>query len=48
LSGHRLWIAQLLQHYYDPMYEFQLSKRTGKQLFCGDRQAVIACAQQEL
>ncbi len=48
LSGHRQWIALLLENYYDPMYEFQLSKRAGKQLFCGDRQAVIAWAQQGL
>jgi tRNA 2-selenouridine synthase len=36
----------LLEKYYDPMYEYQLSKRAGKQLFSGDRQAVIAWAQQ--
>jgi len=47
LSGHRQWIALLLEKYYDPMYEYQLSKRAGKQLFCGDRQAVIAWAQQD-
>ncbi len=46
LSGHRQWIALLLEKYYDPMYEYQLSKRAGEQLFCGDRQAVIAWAQQ--
>lgn len=46
LSGHRQWIALLLAKYYDPMYEFQLSKRTGEQLFCGDRQAVIAWARE--
>jgi len=46
LCGHRQWIALLLEKYYDPMYEYQLSKRAGEQLFCGDRQAVIAWAQQ--
>jgi tRNA 2-selenouridine synthase len=46
LSGHRQWIAVLLEKYYDPMYEYQLSKRAGEQLFRGDRQAVIAWAQQ--
>ena len=46
LCGHRHWIALLLEKYYDPMYEYQLSKRTGQQLFRGDRQAVIAWAQQ--
>jgi tRNA 2-selenouridine synthase len=46
LSGHRQWVAVLLEQYYDPMYEYQLSKRDGKQLFSGNRQAVIAWAQQ--
>ena len=46
LSGHRQWIAVLLEKYYDPMYEYQLSKRAGQQLFCGARQAVVAWAQQ--
>ena len=45
LSAHRHWIAVLLEQYYDPMYEYQLSKRAGKQLFSGDRQAVVAWAQ---
>jgi tRNA 2-selenouridine synthase len=47
LSGHRHWIALLLENYYDPMYEYQLSIRAGEQLFCGDRQAVIAWAQRD-
>jgi tRNA 2-selenouridine synthase len=46
LSGHREWIAELLEKYYDPMYEYQLSKRAGEQLYRGDRQAVVAWAQQ--
>ena len=45
ISGHRRWIAVLLEKYYDPMYEYQLSKRAGEQLFCGYRQAVVAWAQ---
>ena len=44
LSGHRQWIAMLLEKYYDPMYEYQLSKRAGEQLFQGDREAVVAWA----
>ena len=47
LSLHRHWIAVLLQKYYDPMYEYQLSKRAGKLLFSGDRQAVVAWAQRD-
>jgi tRNA 2-selenouridine synthase len=29
VSLHRLWVAALLEYYYDPMYEFQLAKREG-------------------
>ena len=46
VSGHRQWIAVLLEKYYDPMYEYQLSKRAGAQWFRGDRQAVIARVRQ--
>jgi len=42
LSLHREWIAALLEKYYDPMYEYQLAQRAGRQLFCGDREAVVA------
>jgi tRNA 2-selenouridine synthase len=45
LSGHRQWIAVLLQQYYDPMYEYQLARRTGERLFRGDRHAVVNWAQ---
>ena len=47
VSGHREWIAVLLEKYYDPMYEYQLSKRDGGKLFCGDREAVITRAEQD-
>ena len=46
LSAHREWVSFLLQKYYDPMYEYQLSQRSGEQLFCGDREAVVAWAEQ--
>lgn len=39
-SAHLAWISQLLRHYYDPMYEFQLAKKQGKILFKGSHQAV--------
>ncbi len=42
LGGHRLWIAALLENYYDPMYEYQLRQREGPLLFRGDRDAVVA------
>ncbi len=41
MAGHREWIAFLLEHYYDPMYEYQLQQRDGRVLFRGDREAVI-------
>ena len=47
LSGHRIWIGDLLEKYYDPMYEYQLSRRAGQQLFCGDQQAVVDWARRE-
>ncbi len=43
-DGHRAWIAFLLQQYYDPMYEYQLSRREGAKLFSGSREAVLAWA----
>ena len=45
LSLHREWVAFLLEKYYDPMYEYQLSQRAGEQLFRGDREAVISRAE---
>ena len=48
LSGHRAWIAELLANYYDPMYEYQMSRRGGAVLYRGDRDAVVAWAQREL
>jgi tRNA 2-selenouridine synthase len=46
LSGHREWIAFLLEKYYDPMYEYQLGQRQGTVLFSGDREAVTRWAAQ--
>ena len=45
LSGHRGWIALLLEQYYDPMYEYQLAQRQGAQLLTGNREAVIEWAE---
>lgn len=47
LSLHRQWVAFLLEKYYDPMYEYQLSQRAGEQLYRGDREAVICRAEQD-
>ncbi len=46
LSLHRQWVAFLLENYYDPMYDYQLSQREGQQLFHGARDAVVACVMQ--
>jgi tRNA 2-selenouridine synthase len=45
-QAHRAWIAFLLGQYYDPMYEYQLSRRAGRRLFQGSREEVIAWAQE--
>jgi tRNA 2-selenouridine synthase len=44
VSAHSSWIEPLLTTYYDPMYEYQLAKRTGKILFRGSRAEVVARA----
>jgi len=46
-ADHRAWIAFLLQRYYDPMYEYQLSRREGIKLFSGTREAVIAWVREQ-
>lgn len=39
-SLHRDWIRVLLRDYYDPMYDYQLSKKTERLLFRGKAQEV--------
>ena len=41
---HRRWIRALLERYYDPMYEYQMSRKAGEVLFRGSRREVIAFA----
>lgn len=41
IAGHQRWIAFLLEHYYDPMYDYQLQQRKGDVLFRGDRKSVL-------
>ena len=45
LDRHRQWIRVLLADYYDPMYDYQLSRRSGQRQFSGDRDAVVAWAE---
>lgn len=40
-EGHRAWITLLLTHYYDPMYDYQLTQKRGEILFRGRRNEVI-------
>ncbi|WP_439106329.1 tRNA 2-selenouridine(34) synthase MnmH [Congregibacter sp.] len=41
-EGHRDWIRPMLADYYDPMYNYQLSKREGRRLCSGDRESLKA------
>ncbi|MFP5440419.1 MAG: tRNA 2-selenouridine(34) synthase MnmH [Gammaproteobacteria bacterium] len=41
IEAHRGWIALLLTHYYDPMYDWQLTQKRGELLFRGNRNEVI-------
>ena len=40
IDGHRLWIRELLNDYYDPMYDYQLKQKEGEIIFRGDRMAI--------
>ena len=40
LESHELWITELLQNYYDPMYEYQLSKKATRIVFQGNKEEV--------
>ncbi len=41
LDMHKVWIALLLEEYYDPMYDYQLRKKENDVLFRGDKDAVL-------
>lgn len=41
-SLHREWIRSLLETYYDPMYDYQLSRNQGRILARGDRETLAA------
>ncbi|MFN3581653.1 MAG: tRNA 2-selenouridine(34) synthase MnmH [Pseudomonas sp.] len=42
VQEHRLWIAELLTHYYDPMYAYQRAAKEERVIFSGDHAAVSA------
>lgn len=39
-DGHREWIRRLLRDYYDPMYEYQMSRKEDRVIFRGSREEV--------
>jgi tRNA 2-selenouridine synthase len=39
-QGHKIWIRELLAGYYDPMYNYQLSKKKERIVFRGDLEEV--------
>ena len=41
-SEHLIWIESLLKDYYDPMYDYQLSKRQDLVVFRGDREQIAS------
>ncbi len=43
---HREWIHSLLADYYDPMYDYMMSKREGKVVFEGSREEVSTFLQE--
>jgi tRNA 2-selenouridine synthase len=40
-APHQGWIAQLLEHYYDPMYDYQLSRKADRVAFTGTPADVV-------
>lgn len=48
VEGHHAWIRLLLENYYDPMYDYQLSRKQGKILVRGGPDVVINWAQRSL
>ncbi len=45
-QGHEAWIVKLLAEYYDPMYEYQISKNQDKVMFSGDYAEVLDWARE--
>ncbi|WP_027328481.1 tRNA 2-selenouridine(34) synthase MnmH [Marinimicrobium agarilyticum] len=45
---HRVWIRRLLEDYYDPMYHYQLDKKSDRVRFRGDPRAVEEYLQERM
>ena len=39
-QDHAIWLSQLLQYYYDPMYDYQLARKKERVIFQGSKNAV--------
>ena len=46
-EAHIAWVSELLVDYYDPMYEYQLSKKTERIVFVGNQQEIIEYLEDE-
>ncbi|WP_455222738.1 tRNA 2-selenouridine(34) synthase MnmH [Kaarinaea lacus] len=44
---HKAWIRTLLVEYYDPMYDYQLDKKTDRVIFRGEQENVLDYLQRE-
>jgi tRNA 2-selenouridine synthase len=40
-AEHRIWIRELLERYYDPMYDYQIGRKQDRIVFRGDAVAVM-------
>ncbi len=41
IDGHKIWIEELLRNYYDPMYDYQLLKKSSRIVFRGNRTELL-------
>jgi tRNA 2-selenouridine synthase len=41
---HKQWIKQLLQGYYDPMYEYQMNKKSSRIIYRGSKEELLSWA----
>lgn len=47
-DGHHQWIQSLLEDYYDPMYDYQLSQKTGRIAVRGEPAYILEWATQQI
>jgi len=44
---HRMWIRELLERYYDPMYDYQIERKQDRIAFRGDAKSVLEYLKEE-